>query len=78
MSNELPTAFAQVLRQYRKRKKWSQMRLAMEADMHLNSLGNLERGERNPSLQTIFILCKALDVSVAEFMAAVEDTDSGS
>ena len=53
------------------------MKLAMEADMHLNSLGNLERGERNPSLQTIFILCKALDVSVAEFMAAVEDTDSG-
>lgn len=48
------------------------MKLAIEAGMHLNALGNLERGEHNPSLQTIFVLCKALRVSVAEFMAEVE------
>jgi transcriptional regulator with XRE-family HTH domain len=49
------------------------MKLAMEAGMHLNALGNLERGKRNPSLHTIFVLCKALGVPVAKFMATVED-----
>lgn len=48
------------------------MKLAIEAEMHLNALGNLERGRHNPSLQTIFVVCKALNVSVAEFMAEVE------
>ncbi len=62
------------MREYRKRKGWSQMKLAMEAGMHLNALGNLERGKRNPSLQTIFLLCQALGVSLAEFMDGVENT----
>ncbi|MDR1282000.1 MAG: helix-turn-helix domain-containing protein [Opitutaceae bacterium] len=72
MPVELPDAFGQVLRDYRKRKGWSQMKLAMEAGMHLNALGNLERGLNNPSLQTIFLLCQALEVSMTKFMAAVE------
>jgi transcriptional regulator with XRE-family HTH domain len=48
------------------------MKLAMEAGMHLNALGNLERGKHNPSLQTVFILCRALGVPVGEFTGAVE------
>ena len=48
------------------------MKLAIEAGMHLNALGNLERGVHNPSLQTIFVLCEALKISVAEFMTEVE------
>ena len=77
MFNELPETFGRVLKKYRQRKDWSQMKLAMEAGMHLNALGNLERGQRNPSLRTVFVLCKALGVSVAEFMAAVEKAASG-
>jgi transcriptional regulator with XRE-family HTH domain len=73
LPTDLPETFGQVLRKYRKRKKWSQMKLAMEAGMHLNALGNLERGKHNPSLQTVFILCRALGVSVGEFMTAMED-----
>jgi len=60
------------LRKYRENKGWSQMKLAIEAGMHLNAVGNLERGQRNPSLQTVFLLCQALGVSVAEFMGEVE------
>ena len=69
---DLPTAFGQVLKKYRKQKKWSQMKLAMEAGMHLNAVGNLERGKRNPSLQTVFIICRALGASVGPFMAEVD------
>lgn len=72
-TDHLPIVFGQVLREYRTRKKWSQMKLAMEAGMHLNALGNLERGKRNPSLQTIFLLCRALDVPAAKLIAAVEN-----
>ncbi len=73
MFDDLPIAFGQALRKCRTHKKWSQMKLAMEAGMHLNALGNLERGKRNPSLHTIFILCRALDISVAKFMTGVEE-----
>lgn len=48
------------------------MELAAQAGMHLNALGNLERGKRNPSLQTVFILCRTLGVPVADFMGQVE------
>lgn len=72
MSDEITKAFGQVLRRYRKEREWSQMKLAMDAGMHLNALGNLERGMRNPSLQTIVILCQALGVPMSVFMGAVE------
>ncbi len=72
MSKDLSTAFGDVLKRYRKGKKWSQMKLAMEAGMHLNALGNLERGHTSPSLSTLFALARALDVPIGEFMTKVE------
>ena len=72
MSTDLPTAFGAELRRLRTKKGWSQMKLAMVAGLHLNALGNLERGERTPSLHTVFALSRALGVSAAELVAAVE------
>jgi len=69
---DLPTAFGVELRKLRKAKGWSQMKLAMEAGLHLNALGHLERGERTPSLHTVFVLCRALEVPVAALIASVE------
>jgi transcriptional regulator with XRE-family HTH domain len=48
------------------------MKLAMEAGLHLNALGNLERGQRSPSLHTVMVLCRALGVSASEEIAALE------
>jgi transcriptional regulator with XRE-family HTH domain len=50
----------------------SQLKLAEKADLHQNAVGFIERGERSPNLHTIFLLCRALDVPVVRFMAAVE------
>lgn len=61
-----------MLRKHRERKDWSQMRLAMEAGMHLNAVGNLERGTHNPTLRSVFILCRAMDVPVDKFIKEVE------
>jgi len=66
-------AFGRVLRKYREQKDWSQLKLAEEADLHINAIGLIERGERSPNLPTVFALCRALDVSVSSFMASVEE-----
>ena len=72
MAIELPQAFGQELRKLRQKKGWSQTKLAMEAGLHLNALGNLERGQRSPSLHTVMVLCRALGVSASEVIAALE------
>lgn len=48
------------------------MSLAAEAGLHLNAIGGLERGERSPTLQTLFLISRALGVSVSQLVADVE------
>lgn len=72
VSPSLPEVFGQVLRAHRERKGWSQMSLAAEAGLHLNAIGGLERGERSPTLQTLFLISRALGVSVSQLVADVE------
>ena len=48
------------------------MQLATEAGLHLNALGNLERGHRSPSLHAVFAIARALGVSPAKFVGAVD------
>ncbi|MFJ6024276.1 helix-turn-helix domain-containing protein [Brevundimonas sp. NPDC092305] len=42
-------------------KKWSQQVLAGEADLSLRYLAGVERGEENPSLETIIAIAEALE-----------------
>lgn len=73
MFTDLPDIFGDVIREHRKRKQWSQMKLAMEAGLHLNALSNLERGKRSPTLQTVFLLAKALKVPPSVLVEEVEE-----
>ena len=75
MVPDLPEVFGEVLSQHRQRKGWSQMTLAMKAGLHLNAVRNLERGKRSPSLYTVMMLSRALDVPAAKLIAAVEKAD---
>lgn len=72
MSNRLPEAFGRVLSHFREGKGWSQMTLATKAGLHLNAVGSLERGKRSPSLHTVFAICRALEIPVSKFLAAME------
>ena len=65
-------AFGRVLRKHRQKKRWSQMELAAKAGLHINEIGNLERGTRSPTLQTVFLLCDALKVEPDRFVALVD------
>jgi transcriptional regulator with XRE-family HTH domain len=57
------------LRELRKEKKWSQEKLAEEAEMHRTYLAGIERALRNPALENLVKLANALDVTLAELFA---------
>ncbi len=65
-------AFAKTLRELRKSKNLSQEALALEADLDRTYISMLERGIRQPSLETIFHLSEVLKCKPCEFIQKVE------
>lgn len=55
--------FAKKIRLRRHELGLTQEQLAELADFHVNYIGGIERAERNPSLESIVILAKALQRS---------------
>jgi transcriptional regulator with XRE-family HTH domain len=69
---KLEQAFGQILREYRKKAKLSQEKLAQESDLDRTYISLLERGLRQPSISTVFQLSKALKISSTEIISALE------
>lgn len=65
-------AFGGTLRMLRLRKNLSQERLALESGLDRTFISLLERGQRQPSLGTIFVLAAALETRPSEIVALVE------
>ncbi len=55
------------IRELRKKSRLSQEELADMAKIHTAHLGRIERGEENPTLETIEKIIHALDISIGEF-----------
>lgn len=64
--------FGAVLRVLRIGKTMSQEELAHVSGYHRNYIGMLERGEKSPSLRTLFNLAGALTISPSEILKRVE------
>lgn len=64
--------FGQVLRDLRVRRGLSQERLAHESDLHRNSVAQLERGEKSPSLLVVFQLAATLEVTPMDIVRRVD------
>ena len=64
-------ALGREIRRYRKAKGLSQEALAERADLHLNYIGLLERGQRNPSFLTLLDLARALDIGVGKLVVCL-------
>jgi len=57
------------LKKLRQKKGWSQEKLAREASISYNTLIKIERGGiKNPKLETVIKLAKALGVSVDDLI----------
>ena len=57
---------AEKIRAERKKKGYSQQHLALRASVSKRELGRIERGDANPSIDTIFKLTEALGITLAE------------
>jgi len=69
----IEAAFGEVIRELRKRKKYSQENVAFESGLDRSYISLLETGRQQPSLVTIFQLAKALGVSPAQIITSVEE-----
>jgi transcriptional regulator with XRE-family HTH domain len=60
------------IRQLRKEREWSQEDLAAASGMHWTYIGQVERGERNLTIQSIRSIAKGLNLKMSELLAGVD------
>ncbi len=65
-------AFGKALRFFRKKINLSQEKLSQESGLDRSYISLLERGLRQPSLTTILLLSKALNISSIDIISQVE------
>ena len=74
---KIKQAFAKTLKELRKIKGISQEALALEADLDRTYISMLERGKRQPTLETIFVLSAVLSCKPSELVRRVESLTKG-
>jgi len=65
-------ALGKRVRALRTSKQWTLENLAFRARMHVTYLSSIEHGYRNPTLNVLVALAKALSVSVSKLLETVE------
>lgn len=63
----------EVISEFRKKKGLSQEVLSGLSDIGRTHLSAIERGERKPTLETLYKICIALDVKMSELVAEIEE-----
>ncbi len=69
----LDVRFGVLLRELREKKGLTQANLGTDANLDRTYISLLERGLRQPSLNTIFDLAKALNISPSSIIKQLED-----
>jgi transcriptional regulator with XRE-family HTH domain len=64
--------FGQALRERRKEQGLSQEELAFRSGYHPTYIGQLERGQKSPSLRAIMSIAKALKTGASDLIKKVE------
>lgn len=67
-----PIVVGRVIASFRQKSKLSQEVVSGLADIGRSHLSAIERGERKPTLETLYRLCNALDVKMSTVVAAIE------
>lgn len=68
-----PKLVGRVIADFRKRKGLSQEVLSGLADIGRTHLSAIERGERKPTLETLYRLSSALDVKMSSIITEIEE-----
>lgn len=64
--------FGKRLKDIRKQKKLTQANLAEKIELSNNFVGMVERGRRNTTIEKMFLIIHALDISPAEFFKTMK------
>ncbi len=59
------------IRYLRQQKNWSMEDLALEAEINRNYLCDLERGSRNPTVNVLNRIAKALDINLSTLFEGI-------
>lgn len=78
LMGELSLAIGSRIRSYRKQKGYSQEKLSELANCHPTYIGQLERGEKNATLDSIEKITSALEVTLSELFYKLDETEGGS
>jgi len=70
---KIENAFGEILRELRTEKGLSQEKLALDTDLDRTFISLLERGLRQPSLKTIFLIAKRLNIKPNKLIERVEN-----
>ncbi len=62
----------EVLSEFRKRRKLSQEVVSGFADIGRTHLSAIERGERKPTLETLYRICCAMDIKMSDVILEIE------
>ena len=73
--SDLVTTMGVRIRYYRERAHLTQMDLAEKADMHHTYIGQLERGEKNATLESIAKITRALGIPLSRLLEKIDDGD---
>jgi XRE family transcriptional regulator, regulator of sulfur utilization len=69
--SDLPKIIGKRIRNYRKEKGMSQEELAHKANLHTTYIGQLERGEKNATLESVEKVANALEISLEDLFRSV-------
>jgi len=73
LNGNVKKQFGLVLKRWRKKTGISQEELAWRANLHRTYVSDLERGNRNPSLESIEKLASAMNLSLSALFQPLED-----
>ena len=71
----LSSHFATQLRKRRNANGWSQEEMGEQSGLTRNHIGNIERGEYSPTLETVEKIAKAFEIDPVQMMRAPCDED---
>jgi transcriptional regulator with XRE-family HTH domain len=75
--SDLVVKVGERIRRLRKEKGLSQERLAELSGLHMNYVGQVERGEKNLTLETLEKIVSGLDISLEELFHFIDPMDGG-
>jgi len=70
---DLDEASSRVLKKLRQKKGLTQEELSEKAGLDVTSISRFERGVRKPSIESLFLIAKALNMSPKAIVAEIEN-----